>query len=1486
MLKIVFFLYILLVFFSLVSCGKDEVVEEKPSNIETVVPIFEGISLATDTQNVTKKLNNTSPLAVGEENYEELLPDLVEDSNVTYFAQADSNVKVEVHLKNPSQFEILSLTINGRKYQSFEFLEGSTGNLLLINIKAPSLPGEYEYLISDIKYIDGQDIKDVNMSNGNKNVKFGVTYTSLPTLTVYDIVTTGNTFSAKTQLIDSENVLAASAGLRCYLFDQNNIIVASAIVTNDMVSVYDLTIGYKYHYVFAVSYDALDGKGAKSYILSEGDIITSSPIYLKNVVTTTNSISFGVASEGSDARLDSLVLIDGETRTNIKSDNVGNITINNLLANHSYSIEYSFTYASKFYTLKEEVKTLAHVAPEIVAFTADATKKSISYDYNILDTDNLVKEIKVTLYKDGIVVKTNDNNISKEFTDLFSNTTYQIELAITYNLEDGNGDITDTILKEVKTLSLLPPLISISYTISDDTFKGVANIVDNDEIYRFDHYELCNQIGEVIATSTDINYISNLANLKRNTNYQLKLIYSYDLNTGSGEQLGTYVLDFSTTKMIPELSFSTFYIASTAFGIDISETDPNIIGEIANIRLFDANNNYLKQISVTNSFEFTNLKPNTKYIYKVYYNYDLDDGNGSQEVVYEQEIITAKQEPQVDFNLSSTKTTIVVSPVISDLDMSGSITNISLYYGDSLVKEGLNAKFTGLLSNNIYTIVLTYTYNLNDLKGEQIKIVSKEVKTLAKVAPTIEFSIKTVDYSSLTLNYTLVDEDNIFTFVSGVLYLNNKEMKALTLDNLSSSSLYSNNLYNFVCTYTYDLNDGRGLQVGTATLEVRTAKYNISLTYKDLSCTEDSIFFDYNIIDDSNTLAITKIELLDMQGQVVQTLSDLEMREFKGLSASEFYKIVTTYTYNTNDGSGKLTTDQVTQEYGTSGAKVNVLGFEVINSDSLLVGKEIHIRVSLDNPHNLALTALYINDIRFTAEQFGVDGDSIIIRFTPETLGGSYNVVLTGYSYTITSSSGEIELKENLFTDYVDAVYILGDLGVTYFGSSRDLPFVVKGQKEISLKFDGTKGYQIESIETTQRKYSKEEIEVISDSEVRISSNDNSSAITLRNIQYSLEGQSTIQSYDITANLYVVDSAEILPINEASDFANLENYRVYEITNDIDFSMVNGNLFNKEFVGVIIGNNHKLLNFSLQSRLATNNNELFGLFSTFTGYVENITFVNPYVIIEDIETVYVGVMAGSLNQAVINNVTVENVVLESSFAAGGLIGRSLGGSTLTNIAITGRVSGKGSVGGVMGIDGKGDNITKALNKANISGNSYVGGIVGYAISDITINEAVNYGTITGVEEQVGGIIGGTTGDVSISNAINYGMVTGYLYVGGIVGFVNGAGNKDSLLGDKLLNFATTSGQGIIGTINTVAYLSNCLSSNSFTDYNIQAEQITNCYTLAEEYVEEDKNIRLATSEQIKTKEFWLSLGFDEAIWDLDDLTNYPTLKFAVNFSNI
>lgn len=1446
----------LIMLFIITACNGTETVTE-----EKIVPIYQGVNVVTNSSTTETSKNMKHDV-----------PDINVDSGLSYFVKPNEKFNLVIHLTNPSQFEILSITINEIKYQTFEFVDGSNSENIILSVTAPSEPGVFNYYVDNIKYIDKQAIKDVDMSNGNKSVDVGITYQDLPTVSMYDMSVTYTTFNAMLQIVDNDNILANS-NLRFYVFDQDDLIVFSQVLEENIITVDSLRTGANYHYVIALNLDILDGNGSKTYILAEGDFRTAAPVDIKINDVSYDSFNYEIINNVDNATISTISLIDNNGNViNIKD----NTNVSGLLSNSTYQIELVFSYQDETYHIYNSVSTLAYEAPTITKLEAKATNNSITYESQINDLNNLVNSQSVSLYKGDELVKQDE-----ELINLLSNTEYRLVLSIYYDLNDGNGIQSTSKEITIKTSKIDAPTLSLKYNIYDLNFVGELNVIDEYNIFNFKYYELCDDEGNIIEVSDDINYVKEIKDLKSNAKYQINVIYSYDLNEGNGIQEEELSISFSTAKQVPTLKISPYSITESSIGYDIIETDPNVIGEISAIRLFDDDNNFLKQVTVANSFSFDSLNPNTNYIIKIYYNYDLDDGTGSHEIVYDIPIKTAKREAVVDFELTSTTTSISLVNKINDIDNSGSIESINVYHNNVLVFSGLDLTYNDLLSNNEYRVELIYKYDLNDLKGSRTTTITKEIKTIAKVAPTITFNNVINSYDSISLDYTLVDNDNIFEELSVILYYNNQEYKIASLDDLSFNDLYSNSKYNLVCTYRYDLNDGNGSIVETTSIDVQTKKYEISLTYTELSCTNDSIYFDYNVNDLTNSLKITKIELLDNTGKLVAELTDLSKREFNNLTSSSFYTIVTTYTYDLKDNEGTKE-DKISQEYGTSGAKVNVIGFEVINSDSLLVGREIHIRVKLDNPNNLNLTALYINDVRFDAAQFGVDGDSIIIRFVPETLGGSYDVVLTGYSYLISVGDDKIELKENLFTDYVNEVFVLGDLGVSYFGSSRDLPFAVNGQKEISLKFDGTKGYQIESIETSQKTYTKEEIEVISDSEVRISSNDKTSAITLKNVEYSLEGNSTIQSYNLTAHLYVVDSDELLVIDEASDFANLESYHVYVITKDIDFSSVNGNLFNKEFNGVIIGDNHKLLNFSLQSRLSTNNIIDYGLFSRFTGYVENITFVNPYIIIEDVTEAYAGVFAGAIINGVVNNVVIENAVIESSSSAGGLVGRSLGGSTLTNIAITGKVSGKDNVGGVMGIDSLDDYIAKALNKANISGNSYVGGIVGH-IYDITINEAVNYGTIIGVEEQVGGIIGGTAGDVSISNAINYGMVTGYLYVGGIVGYVNGAGNGDSLLGDKLLNFATTSGHGIIGAINTVAYLSNCLSSNSLTNYNIQAEQITNCYTLDEQYVDELNNIYLASKDQIMDKEFWLELGFAEDIWNLDDLANYPTLKFASNY---
>ena len=114
------------------------------------------------------------------------------DDSVKYYVKPSETFIVEVHIDNPNDFEIQSFTLNGNKYANYMFKEGSTMELLLLETTAPAESGYHEYTIDAIKYIDGTEIKDVDMSSANKTIKVGVSYIKSPTASVtkYNISST------------------------------------------------------------------------------------------------------------------------------------------------------------------------------------------------------------------------------------------------------------------------------------------------------------------------------------------------------------------------------------------------------------------------------------------------------------------------------------------------------------------------------------------------------------------------------------------------------------------------------------------------------------------------------------------------------------------------------------------------------------------------------------------------------------------------------------------------------------------------------------------------------------------------------------------------------------------------------------------------------------------------------------------------------------------------------------------------------------------------------------------------------------------------------------------------------------------------------------------------------------------------------------------------------------------------------------------------
>lgn len=1445
--KIIVLLLVLCSLIGITSCTKEEsnsnVIEEQ---VEKIVPVFEGINLV-DNKDVVK-VSKKKPI--------DLIPSIGEDSHIKYYAPAGSKAEVEVHLYNPDQFEILSFTLNDRKYQSFEFKEGSNSEKLVIDVEMPRKPGEYKYQIDAIKYIDKQAIKDVNMANGNKFIEFGVTYNSLPTITISNEIVTTTGYSADVNVVDNDNYLENSSGLRAYLFENDKI--AKIMKIESSISFTELKEGYSYSYAIATSKDELDGNGNTTKILFEQSFDTLSMFNIINVKATYDSISYEVEQTNKDAVLKSIFLIDGADSLDITNQT----KVDNLLSDHDYQLKLVFEYKGKLKEIIKGVKTLKYGIPSISGFNVEASKDKITFDYEVLDESKVVKEEVVRVYKDNIKIKEVAAN-SKEVTGLLSNTSYKVDLVLRYDLNDGSG-INEVILsKDVKTLNLAKPIVNIIYEVKDTTFNGELVLIDVDNTFKILRYELCDKNGNVLRKIDDISLISGL---KINTNYQLKLVYSYNLNDGNGDIPAEFTMKFSTEKQVPTLEISPYYVNETSFGIDIYETDPNVIGEVSAIRLFNELGEFIKQVPADMQFIFTDLVANTKYEVRIYYTYDLNDGNGNQEVIYKYEVTTAKTKPTVDFELESDKYSLTIKPNINDTNNAGNISNIVVKLKDDIVYQGTDLKVLNLLSNNNYSVTLTYTYNLNDLNGQKEIVVSKEIQTKSLTKPIITLNSNNITHNSFDLTYDLIDEDNIFKFISGKVFFNGKESQGFNLDNLSITNLYSNNEYEIRLEYEYNLNDGKGKITENVVIVVRTLKFDkASVKFINMSATETEIYFDFTKNDSNNNLKIVKVELFEANNldKPLKVLTDVSTLKFDGLTKASFYKLVVTYTYDLNDGNG-IITDKFSQDYGTIGSKLLIKKVEVLNKNSLIIGQDIHLRIYFENPNNLDVRSVKVDGVNYDITQADINNQFVSLKFKTATEGGRQQALVEGYTIAVRNSLGEeILITENLFDNYQAEYAVLGDLGLEYYGAINDKHFVVINENEIELRFNPI--YTVNEVTIGKKIYKDDELYLVSPGKILLKMTDIYNFLQLVSVTYSLEEIKSTKTYNEYANYSVVHNKELIPISKPEDLTAMQDHYAYEIINDLDFTGFNN--FNILFSGVLLGNNHKLVNIS---SLRTEDGLYFeGLFSEFTGYVDNIQIVSPYIVTNS----NCGILASYLSNAYVSNVKIINPYVKCKVDFG-TIACSIYDSLLTNVSVEGgTILGERSIGGIF-YYASNCRIKRAINSANITATKEYASGIGVNIEgggSNVVEECINYGTIKSPKCATGIVSSG--GFSHISNCINY----GYTSTAGIVDF----GSSSSGYYSNLINAGSGSANTVGDSYERGIEINSAVSLvNHATDeyWNIK---YNNCYVVdtSKEYMYHN----VATLKQLNDKSWWISIGYDENIWNLDNLDYekglYPTLRF-------
>lgn len=184
-----------------------------------------------------------------------------------YYFAANDNIIITINLDNQEQFEILSVTINDYKYNSYEFLDGSNNHTIYLKYTLPETGGVTSIYVDSIKYIDGTNIKESEFV-GDRELEIAIKY-DIPQIDIYNIVKTTTTISFS---------LAYDSYLDIMIQLYNGDTLIYQTVGSNSINIANLEPGTNYTLAITTNFDLLDGLGLREIELLREDITTDLPL--------------------------------------------------------------------------------------------------------------------------------------------------------------------------------------------------------------------------------------------------------------------------------------------------------------------------------------------------------------------------------------------------------------------------------------------------------------------------------------------------------------------------------------------------------------------------------------------------------------------------------------------------------------------------------------------------------------------------------------------------------------------------------------------------------------------------------------------------------------------------------------------------------------------------------------------------------------------------------------------------------------------------------------------------------------------------------------------------------------------------------------------------------------------------------------------------------------------------------------------------------
>lgn len=1014
---------------------------------DTVVPIYQGMSVTNDIDHDKKETKRNRDAKFKSKRIKDAISDFIEvitTEKVEFYTTKGEKFNIAVHLYNPSSFEILSFTLNNRKYQTFEFKEGSTSSELIIEVEAEKTPGIKEYTIDSIKYIDKTEIKDVKME-GNKTIKVGVKYDVVPTASIISEDLTLSSFEQVVEITDDNNLITQNNGLYFFLYDGNNVVYNAQLKLGINTIQYDnILMGTKYEYIIVAIYDDCSGDGNQAVELAYGELDALNGFEISQLEGYRDSIFIKLSQNALNAKIGEINVYDD---TNLVKTTKGstNTIFDNLISNHNYVVEVVYEFESngvtRFVSFKQNVKTLECKIPSFNINSLQSDKKKITYDVTLIDTDNVVISKSYNLIKNGQVIQTKQENQST-FTNLLSNNNYDFEILYIYNLKDGEGNKEIRSQVTLKTTSLSIPKIDITTntSVNQITIKELITDVDN-TITSIDPVILDDKNIEITKID-DKEYLLN--NAKSNHTYTIKLVYKYNLNDGLGEIEATENFEVTTKKQAPTIKFMPYNIRQESIEFDLFILDNNATGRVNLITLYEGLT-FIKRIG-TNANKVEDLKPDTNYTMKINYIYDFDDGYGSREINEEYNFTTLKKEPKYNLSLSEINyTSIEFTHEIDDVDGVLKFKKARILLNSNVVEEKTSINdtvFEKLLADNTYKIIVLFERDLNN--GLEEVSYSYYVTTKKYPRPNVEITLNS-SKSNIMYNYRIEDEYNIAKFV-GASILYNGERLNKTDTNQIFSNLLSNTQYTVRITLLVAYGDGGSPKYEYYEQEVKTKSLDDIDLIINLTSNKKRIDFTYNLADLDSIATIIEIRLY-LGYELKQTITDLSTNYFDRLYSNTNYRVVFLVKKDFRDNHNPVICEYTASTWTKSLTTPELEANLSVTTNSIFYDLNID---DLDNILKIDFIELYDVKQNKLIGTYGLTDDNVLSGLSPAT----QYLVLFYYSYDLNEGKGNITKAYSASCNTLLSEVKISSINVLNEGSP-------KVNEDITLKINLTSDIQV-----------------------------------------------------------------------------------------------------------------------------------------------------------------------------------------------------------------------------------------------------------------------------------------------------------------------------------------------------------------------------------------------------------------------------------------